>query len=149
VRAPRPRDPRGRPLPRDSAVTVEPDPEPLPPEETLDLAQQLLDAGRAFRAHEVLEARWKTSPDSERELWRGLAQLAVGVTHHQRGNRAGRLALLRRAALTLSPYAGQSPFGVAVDELRSWAEAAGDAGRAANGALPPMPPLRRPSTERG
>jgi uncharacterized membrane-anchored protein len=149
VRAPRPRDALGRPLPRDSGITVEPDPTPLPPLETLEAAQQLLDAGRAFRAHEVLEARWKASPEAERELWRGLAQLAVGVTHHQRGNRAGRVALLRRAALTLSPYAGQSPFGVAVDELRSWAETAADTAGAATGSLPPMPPLRRRSTGPG
>jgi len=141
---PRPRDELGRPLPRDSDVAIEPDPDPLPPDETLETAQRLLDEGRAFRAHEVLEARWKASSGTDRELWRGLAQLAVAVTHDQRGNRTGRTALLRRTADTLTPYAGQSPFDVAVDELRAWAAAAADAD-----VLPAMPGLRRPSSARG
>ena len=53
-------------------------------------AQRLLDAGLPFHAHEVLEAAWKAAPPDERELWRGLAQLAVGLTHLQRGNGRGR-----------------------------------------------------------
>src|ERR1019366_2346722 len=58
----------------------------LPPADALALAQRLLDSGRPFHAHEVLEASWKAAPQAERELWRGLAQVAVGLTHAQRGN---------------------------------------------------------------
>jgi hypothetical protein len=39
-----------------------------------------------FAAHEVLEARWKAGPDEERDLWQGLAQICVGLTHAARGN---------------------------------------------------------------
>ena len=39
-----------------------------------------------FHAHEALEAMWKCSPANERDLWQGLAQLAVGATHAARGN---------------------------------------------------------------
>jgi len=49
----------------------------------------LLDRGLAFSAHEVLEAAWKNSADDERMLWQGLAPLAVGITHVQRGNVKG------------------------------------------------------------
>jgi predicted metal-dependent hydrolase len=66
--------------------------------ESLDYAQQLLDRGLAFHAHEVLEAAWKNAPDVERTMWQGLAQLAVGITHIQRGNPAGAAAVLQRAA---------------------------------------------------
>ena len=52
-------------------------------------AQRLLDAGRPFQAHELLEAAWKRAPEGERQLWRALAQLAVGVTHALRGNATG------------------------------------------------------------
>lgn len=142
---PRPRDDLGRPLDRDADVPIEPDPEALPPPETLAVAQRLLDAGRAFRAHEVLEAAWKAAPDNERELWRGLAQLAVGVTHAQRGNALGSVALLGRAAATLQPYAGQAPFDVAVDELRAWAAVAAEAA----GRGEELPALRRLTTGRG
>jgi predicted metal-dependent hydrolase len=70
----------------------------LAPADALETAQRLLDAGRPFHAHEVLEASWKAAPRGERELWRGLAQLAVGLTHAERGNAAGAVALLRRGA---------------------------------------------------
>jgi hypothetical protein len=46
----------------------------LPPHASLALAQSLLDQGRAFGAHEVLEASWKAAPTTERDLWQGLAQ---------------------------------------------------------------------------
>ncbi|WP_211882206.1 DUF309 domain-containing protein, partial [Pseudarthrobacter albicanus] len=42
-----------------------------------------------FAAHEVLEARWKAGPAEERNLWQGLAQICVGLTHAARGNSVG------------------------------------------------------------
>lgn len=109
------RDALGRHVPPGSPEAVPPVPKgALPPDEALSLAQELLDAGRAFAAHEVLEAVWKASPPGERERWRGLTQLCVGVTHAQRGNPVGAVALLRRGAET-------------VDEpLASWARHAAD-----------------------
>ena len=41
----------------------------VPPAITLDRAQQLLDEGKPFHAHEVLEAAWKLAPLEERGLW--------------------------------------------------------------------------------
>lgn len=59
----RPRDELGRPLPRGAAgVEGVPDDLALSPDETLTEAQRLLDAGRAFQAHEVLESTWKAAP---------------------------------------------------------------------------------------
>jgi predicted metal-dependent hydrolase len=84
----------------------------LPPPDALALAQRLLDSGRPFHAHEVLEASWKQSPESDRELWRGLAQVAVGLTHLQRGNARGAVALLRRGADRVSGYADTAPHGI-------------------------------------
>jgi uncharacterized protein len=102
-RSARPRDSLGRPLPYGSAgVPRIPDDLQLAPAETLTYAQDLLDQGRAFSAHEVLEAAWKNGPDDERMLWQGLAQLAVGITHAQRGNVKGATSLLRSASARLS-----------------------------------------------
>jgi uncharacterized protein len=84
----------------------------LAPAEALQLAQRLLDDGRPFHAHEVLEASWRGAPPAERELWRGLAQLAVGLTHAGRGNAKGAAALLRRGALRVAAYAGTDPHGI-------------------------------------
>jgi uncharacterized protein len=83
----------------------------LPPAAVLALAQQLLDAGRPFHAHEVLEDAWKAAPDAERALWKGLAQLAVGVTHARRGNARGAVALLRRGAAAVDAFPG-CPYGI-------------------------------------
>ncbi|HLR98985.1 MAG TPA: DUF309 domain-containing protein [Mycolicibacillus parakoreensis] len=117
----RPRDALGRPLPRGSAgVPGIPEDLRLAPPQTLDYAQRLLDEGRAFHAHEVLEAAWKTGPPAERMLWQGLAQLAVGITHIQRGNPTGAAALLRRGAGRLA--AAPARHGVDVAGLIEYAE---------------------------
>jgi hypothetical protein len=88
ARSARPRDGLGRPLPHEATgVERVPDDLVLPPQESLTEAQRLLDAERPFHAHEVLEGTWKAAPPAERDLWQGLAQLAVGLTHQRRGNR--------------------------------------------------------------
>lgn len=93
----------------------------LPPDESLAEAQRLLDTGRPFHAHEVLEGTWKAAPDSERELWRGLAQLAVGMTHVQRGNATGASRLLERGAERVAGYVDAPPHGVDAVGLVTWA----------------------------
>lgn len=109
----RPRDELGRPLSRDAAGEPPLDDEAvLPPADALALAQQLIDDGRPFRAHEVLEASWKSAPAAERELWQGLAQVAVGLTHAQRGNARGAVALLRRGADGVGRYSAAGPHGI-------------------------------------
>jgi uncharacterized protein len=111
----RPRDAYGRPLPRGAVgVPTIPDDLSFAPEEALAEAQWLLDADRPFHAHEVLEAVWKAAEEPERELWRGLAQVAVGITHLRRGNPQGARALLTRAADRLEPYAPGAPYGIDV-----------------------------------
>ncbi len=123
----RPRDALGRPLPY-GAAGEERAPEGMlrPPAEALGEAQRLLDAGRPFHAHEVLEDAWKSAPDGERQLWRGLAQLAVGRTHLLRGNVHGAATLLERGADNIEPYAAVPPHGIDVAGLVRWARAGGD-----------------------
>jgi hypothetical protein len=120
----RPRDALGRPLPRGAAGVDAVPEETLPPARSLAAAQSLLDAGRAFAAHEVLEGSWKSAPAAERELWRGLAQLAVGLTHSQRGNVRGARELIRRGADRIAAFAGHPPHHVDVAGLMTWARAA-------------------------
>src|SRR5207342_1990374 len=76
------------------------------------LAGQLLRDGRPFHAHEVLEAAWKSGPAEERDLWQGLAQIAVGLTHARRGNARGAVALLRRGGQRVSGYTSAPPYGI-------------------------------------
>jgi uncharacterized protein len=134
----RARDRFGRPVPLDSPDAVDPVSEdPLPPDQALAAARRLLAEGRAFNAHEVLEASWKAAPDDERGLWQGLAQLCVGVTHLQRGNAVGAARLLRRGAGRLPE---QGSYGVDVAGLTAWALTLADevdAGRR-DVAVPPL-----------
>jgi predicted metal-dependent hydrolase len=83
-------------------------------------AQELLDAGRAFSAHEVLEAAWKAAPSAERELWQGLAQICVGITHAQRGNPTGAATLLARGASRLRGYADRPPHDIDIPGILAW-----------------------------
>jgi hypothetical protein len=119
----RPRDALGRPLPY-GAVGVEPvSEEPLPPAETLRTACALIRAGRPFAAHEVFEARWKACPTDERDLWQGLAQICVGLTHAARGNNVGATRLVERGAGYLRRYSatGSTAYGLDLPSTIEWA----------------------------
>ena len=120
----RPRDGLGRPLPHGAdGVPRQPEGVRRTPEQTLAEAQELLDAGRPFHAHEVFEDAWKASRDApDAGLWKALAQFAVGCTHRLRGNTVGAERLLHRAAAGLAAYAAASPYDVDVPRLIAWAE---------------------------
>jgi uncharacterized protein len=143
----RPRDALGRLLPPGSeGVPRIPDDLELSPSESLAYAQDLLNEGLAFNAHEVLEAAWKNGPDDERPLWQGLAQLAVGITHVQRGNRDGATTLLRRGSGRLGEVDHPAPHFVDVDGLVGWAAALVDDLAACAEVSPPRlrPALTKP-----
>jgi len=117
----RPRDALGRPLPRaDAGPAMIPDELAPAAPDAARLADELLRAGRPFHAHEVLEASWKSGPPHERDLWQGLAQVAVGLTHAHRGNARGAVTLLRRGADRVRGYRGTAesaaeggrPYGI-------------------------------------
>ncbi|MEU1511347.1 DUF309 domain-containing protein [Streptomyces sp. NPDC005811] len=131
ARSARPRDGLGRPLPYGAqGVARQPEGIVRGPEETVAEAQALLDAGRPFHAHEVFEDAWKTGPEAERGLWRGLAQLAVGLTHAARGNLTGGPRLLRRGAGAVEEWtAGAGAVrvhGMDLPEVVRWGRALAD-----------------------
>jgi hypothetical protein len=123
ARQARPRDALGRPLPYGSVGVVPVPDVALPPLETVAEARRLVREGRTFSAHEVLEARWKAAPAAERDLWQGLAQVCVAVTHAGRGNVVGAQRLLDRAIGLLDRYQlGDGPrYGVDLPSTVQWA----------------------------
>ncbi|MCI3270502.1 DUF309 domain-containing protein [Streptomyces cylindrosporus] len=127
----RPRDGLGRPLPYGAqGVSRQPEGVVRAPEQTVAEAQELLDAGKPFHAHEVFEDAWKSGPERERELWRGMAQLAVGLTHSARGNVTGGARLLRRGAGAVERWVEDSgeraPYGMDLPGVVAWARALAD-----------------------
>lgn len=100
----RPRDALGRPMPRDAAGAIEEEELPDDPDELLRIGVDHFNAGRFFQAHEAWETAWHPSPEPEREFWQGITQVAVGFTHHGRGNPTGAVTLLRRGAGKIESY---------------------------------------------
>ncbi|MDG9719037.1 DUF309 domain-containing protein [Streptomyces sp. DH24] len=128
----RPRDGLGRPLPYGAdGVPRQPEGVVRTPPETVAEAQRLLDEGKPFHAHEVFEDAWKSGPEEERDLWRGLAQLAVGLTHSARGNVTGGARLLRRGAGAVVEWTaaqGQPrPHGMDLPGVVAWARGLAEA----------------------
>ncbi|MFI7135929.1 DUF309 domain-containing protein [Nonomuraea sp. NPDC050153] len=103
----RPRDAYGRPLPYgEQGMPRVPDDYAPTTEQAMADARRFLAEGLPFNAHEVFEGRWKCAPEDERELWQGLAQICVGLTHLQRGNGRGALTLFSRGAARIQGYGG-------------------------------------------
>ena len=132
----RPRDALGRPLdPADGPGSGVGGTDRIPDDlvitgaEAAALADRLLRDGRPFHAHEVLEAAWKSGPADERDLWQGLAQIAVGLTHARRGNARGAVALLSRGAERVRGYQG----GAGSRDEASSPDEAGSTGGAGSG----------------
>lgn len=148
----RPRDAAGRPLPHGvPGVDRVPEELVLAPDAAVTEAQRLLDGGLPFQAHEVLEGTWKAAGTDTRELWRALAQLAVGLTHAQRGNARGAVSLLRRGAEGVAAWSaaagGPAPAGLDLPGLCRHAgsladrvEREGTAGVAPADLAPPLRP---------
>ena len=123
ARQARPRDALGRPLPYGAEGVEQVSEEPLPPPEALRKARELIDAGRPFAAHEVLEARWKAGPAEEADLWQGLAQVCVALTHAARGNQVGAERLFERAGVRLAAFASTGRWAYGVDVAEAAAQA--------------------------
>ncbi|WP_079122639.1 DUF309 domain-containing protein [Streptomyces abyssalis] len=146
----RPRDGLGRPLPYgQEGVARQPEGVVRTPARSLEEAQRLLDEGMPFHAHEVLEDAWKTAPEAEAALWKGLAQLAVGITHLARGNARGGARLLLRGTGGIEPYRSRPPHGIDVAGLADWARTTADAAEEAGTGGKEQPATRNSQTAPG
>lgn len=71
-------------------------------------AMNYLQQDLPFHLHEVCEQRWRCAPETERNMWRGLAQWGAALTHEARGNDSGARRLAERATNTINS-AGDIP----------------------------------------
>lgn len=85
----------------------------------------LFQFGLFFACHEYFEGLWRQSAGARRDFYHGLVQLAAAFYHHEKGNRHGAVALLRRAVHHLQA-AGPEARGVDVPsllrELEPWVD---------------------------
>ena len=57
-------------------------------------------------------------------MWRGLAQIAVGITHAARGNSVGGIRLIERGARNVASYEVDEPHGLDVAAVVTWSKRA-------------------------
>ena len=120
----RPRDALGRPLPYGTAGEERaPEGVVRTPDRSLAEAQELLDAGRPFHAHEVLEDAWKSAPEA-----RAAAVARAGAARRRpHPRRARQCAGCGDAAGprcgNIAGYAAAPPHGIAVPRLAAWGRA--------------------------
>lgn len=67
-------------------------------------AVEMFNAGDWYESHEILETLWQAETNSERELYQGLLQIAVGLWHNRRGNRKGAMRLCSRGLERLRKF---------------------------------------------
>ena len=80
-------------------------------------ARRLFNDERYWECHEVLEAVWRTKQGEEKNLLQGIILVCAAFVHHQKGEEAVALGVLRRAAKQLV-YSGPVYGGFRVDELK-------------------------------
>lgn len=68
-----------------------------------------------FECHEILEEYWKAQP-LRQDKWVALIQIAVGLYHHRRGNRAGAVKMLQSAASRITKSSAEE-LGLDFEEL--------------------------------
>ncbi|NMD30720.1 MAG: DUF309 domain-containing protein [Chloroflexi bacterium] len=64
----------------------------------------LFNAHLFFEAHEELEIAWREEPDTVREVYRGILQVAVGYHHWSRKNYNGALKMFHSCRKWLAPF---------------------------------------------
>lgn len=144
----RPRDRYGAPLPREAVDEmpdrVEPEDVCTSVEQARHAAAELFAEQRFFEAHEFFEWAWKgpLTEDADRDFYKGMAQLAVGYTHSQRGNATGSQSLLERGIEHVAPYA-PTHHGIDVEramaDARAFAEWVRTEGPGTDGPYPDFP----------
>ena len=92
---------------------------PLDPTEADRLFRRgvaLFNGVRYWHAHEAWETIWRAAPDSERDFYQGLIQVAAGLLHLRRRNVRGARNKLREGLEKLRGY-GPAYHGIFLNEL--------------------------------
>jgi hypothetical protein len=90
-------------------------------DEQLAEAKEYFNSERYWECHEVLEGLWRTKAGAEKSLLQGLILVCAAFVHHQKGEEAVALGVLRRAMPQLVFPAG-TYRGFDTAEIRSNAQ---------------------------
>jgi uncharacterized protein len=105
-----------------------------------------------FDAHETWEELWLEAAGPEKTFLQGLIQVAAAFCHHQRGNTAGTLSLLRAGLERLTNFPARHG-GIELEALRrgiaQWIEQLGRGSSPAAEELPGIEPAEPAPRETG
>ena len=90
----------------------------LPEGEILAKAKLLFNAERYWECHEVLENLWRQKQGPEKSLLQGIILVCAAYVHHQKGEDAVGLGVLKRAIPQLT-FSDPAYGGFSVEGLRS------------------------------
>ena len=79
-------------------------------------ARSLFNAERYWESHEVLEGVWRTKQGKEKRLIQGIILVCAAFVHHQKGEDAVAVGVLRRATPLLE-VGGMEYGGFAIDKM--------------------------------
>lgn len=65
---------------------------------------ELVNQGKYFQAHELLEFAWRQESNETRHLYQGLVQVSAMLYHLERGNTKGAHKLVRMALDNIIPF---------------------------------------------
>lgn len=85
--------------------------------EAVKLGLALFNEERYWESHEALEAAWRKSSGSEKEILQGIILLAAALVHLQKGEQDVTLSVMKRAYEKLEKYHDQH-FGVNISALK-------------------------------
>jgi hypothetical protein len=84
---------------------------------TLKTAIKKFNSGDYFSCHEYLEALWLNEHDPQRNLYKGILQISIGLLHLQRCNIKGAEQLLLQGCELLKPFI-PTCFGIDLSSLQ-------------------------------
>ena len=85
--------------------------------EAVKLGLALFNEERYWESHEALEAAWRRSSGSEKEILQGIILLAAALVHLQKSEQNIALSVMKRAYEKLEKYDGEH-FGIILSPLK-------------------------------
>jgi predicted metal-dependent hydrolase len=90
---------------------------PMESAEAVKLGLALFNEERYWESHEALEAAWRRSSGSEKEILQGIILLAVALVHLQKSEQDITLSVMKRAYEKLEKYHNEH-FGINLSALK-------------------------------
>jgi uncharacterized protein len=90
----------------------------LDKEVSIEYARDLFNSQKYWRTHEVLEAVWKSSVNTEKQILNSIILISAALVHYQKNESEICISILKRALIKLDKNEGKY-FGIDLDDIRA------------------------------